>query len=225
MKRTPGELAGLIDHTLLKPEATARQISELCREAVEYGFKAVCLNPCYVALATRELNRAPVLVCSVVGFPLGAASARIKAEEALLAINEGAREIDTVMNIGYLKSGMIKETSADLAEVISRVKRENPATIVKVILETCLLTDEEKITACRLVMEAGGDYVKTSTGFNVSGARVEDIKLMRQTVGANIGIKAAGGVNNLNAALSMLEAGATRLGASAGVRIINEMQR
>ena len=224
MKITPAEMAGLIDHTLLKPEATVGQVSDLCREAVEYGFKAVCLNSCQVALARRELGRAPVLVCAVVGFPLGASPAPIKAAEAALAVSEGAREIDMVLNIGYLKSGLLKETGADLYEVIRRVKQEDAVAVVKVILETCLLTDAEKITACRLVLEAGGDYVKTSTGFNVSGARVEDVRLMRQTVGVSLGIKAAGGISNLNAALAMLEAGATRLGASAGIKIIEEMK-
>ena len=224
MEITPGGLAALIDHTLLKPEATAGQIRELCREAAEYGFKAVCINPCYVALATKELNRS-ALVCAVVGFPLGAARSRIKAAEAALAVSEGAREIDMVMNIGYLKSGMLKETGADLEEVIRRVKGEDPAALVKVILETCVLTEQEIITACRLVADAGGDFVKTSTGFNAYGAKAEDIRLMRQTVGPDMGIKAAGGITNRAAALSMLEAGATRLGASAGVKIIKEMSR
>ena len=223
VKITAAELAGVIDHTLLKPEATFKQISVLCQEAADHGFKAVCLNPSYVAFASRELNRVPVLVCSVIGFPLGASQSRIKAAEAALAVSSGAKEVDVVMNVGYFKSGMLKETAEDLREVTSQAKQEDPSAIVKVILETCLLTDEEKKTACRLVVDAGGDYVKTSTGFNMSGARAEDIRLMRQAAGPNIGIKAAGGIRNLAAAVSMLEAGADRLGTSASVSIIKEI--
>ena len=225
MKITPAGLAGLIDHTLLKAEATYEQISTLCREAAEYGFKAVCLNPCFVTFACRELIDTPVVVCSVIGFPLGAAETRIKAAEAVLAVSSGAGEVDVVMNIGYLKSGMLRETGEDLSTVVNLVKQENPGAIVKVIIETCLLTQEEKKTACRLVAEAGSDFIKTSTGFSLSGAKRSDVWLLRQAVGPDLGVKASGGIRTLDAGLAMLEAGANRLGVSAGVSIIDELRR
>ena len=217
---TPRELAGLIDHTLLKPEATATDIKELCREAVTYGFKAVCLNPCYVPLAQQELNGAPVLICSVIGFPLGADTTKTKITAALEALSAGAVELDVVMNIGFFKSGLYRETTEDLRLFVQAAKEANPKVLVKVILENCLLTDQEKETACNLAVEAGADFVKTSTGFSLSGATVADVKLMRQTVGPHIGIKAAGGIRTLPDALSMLEAGATRLGASNSIAIL-----
>ena len=223
MKLTPAGLAGMIDHTLLKPEATIEQIVVLCREAVAYGFKAVCLNPCYVPFACRELDGAQVVVCPVIGFPLGASASRNKAFEVAQAVNTGAKEVDMVMNIGFLKSGMLKETGEDMRAVVTAAKKENPAAIVKVILETCLLTNEEIKTACCLAQEAGCDFVKTSTGFSISGARIEDIKLMRKTVGPDMGIKAAGGIKTLEDAVSMLQAGATRLGMSAGVSIMKQL--
>ena len=214
------EIAGIIDHTLLKPEARAADIARLCREALEHHFAAVCIHPCRVPLAARLLVGASVKVDTVIGFPLGATLPRAKAYEAEQAILAGAQEVDMVLNIGALKDGDDGLVRADIADVV-RACRQRGA-LCKVIIEAALLTEEEIIRACRLAQAAGADFVKTSTGFGPGGARVEDVALMRRTVGPEMGIKAAGGIRNYQTARAMVEAGATRIGASAGVRIVEE---
>jgi len=214
------ELARYIDHTLLKPDAKEGDIIKLCKEALEYKFASVCVNASYVKLAYSFLQGTEVRVCTVVGFPLGATTKEAKAFEASQAIENGAAEIDMVINIGALKSGRLDAVKEDIKAVAGVCKDK---ALLKVIIETCLLTDEEKVTACLLSMEAGADFVKTSTGFSVSGATVEDIKLMRRTIGPHMGVKASGGIRNLESALKMIEAGATRIGASASVSIVNEL--
>ena len=216
----PTNIAKIIDHTLLKPEATRDQIVQLCREAREYGFAAVCVNPSYVKLAAELLRGSSVKVCSVVGFPLGATLPEVKAYEARRAIEEGAAEIDMVINIGALKSGDLELVKRDIASVVDVCHARGA--LCKVIIEAALLTDEEKVLACQLAKAAGADYVKTSTGFGPGGATVQDVALMRRTVGPEMGVKAAGGIRSYEAAKSMVEAGATRIGASAGVKIVRE---
>lgn len=210
------KLNKLIDHTLLKPEATKAQIEKLCGEAKEYDFKSVCVNPYYVKYAKELLKGSDVLVCTVIGFPLGQNTTEIKVAETKDAIKNGADEIDMVINIGALKS---KDEDYVLNE-IKEIRNACKGKTLKVIIETCLLTDEEKITACKLSKEAGADFVKTSTGFSTHGATVEDVKLMRETVGEDMGVKASGGIRDRETALKMVEAGATRLGVSAGVEIV-----
>lgn len=209
-------MAGYIDHTLLKPEATEKQIINLCREAIEFGFYSVCINPSYVGRAVQELLGSTVKVCCVVGFPLGATTTAVKAFETAEAVNAGAAEIDMVMHIGALKSGDEEYVTLDIAAVV-KAAAGRP---VKVIIETGLLTEDEKITACRLAKTAGASYVKTSTGFGPGGATVADIQLMRETVGPELGVKASGGVRDRDTAEQMLQAGATRIGTSSGVTII-----
>jgi len=213
-------IASLIDHTLLKPEATQDQIAQLCEEAREYGFAAVCINLTNVKLATRLLKSSPVAVCTVVGFPLGATLPEVKAYEAQQALNRGATEIDMVINIGALKSEGYELMEQDIAAV-TRTCHDNGA-ICKVIIEAALLTEEEKVMACQLAKKAGADYVKTSTGFGPGGGTVEDVALMRRVVGPSMGIKAAGGIRTLETARKMIEAGATRIGTSSGVKIVQE---
>jgi len=220
MEITPEELARYIDHTLLKPEATAEQIKQVCREALQYHFASVCVNPSYVELVARELSGSDVKTCSVVGFPLGATLPEVKAFEAEKAIELGAQEIDMVMNIGALKSGDEELVGRDIEAVVEVAHGRNA--LVKVIIEAALLTDDEKVKACLIAKRAGADYVKTSTGFGPGGATVEDVKLMRATVGPSMGVKAAGGIRTLEKALAMIEAGANRIGASAGVKIVQE---
>ncbi|MGE0813937.1 MAG: deoxyribose-phosphate aldolase [Vicinamibacterales bacterium] len=215
-----GAVAGLIDHTLLKADATAADIEQLCREAAEHRFATVCVNPAWVALAARTLRGSGVGVCSVVGFPLGATTADVKAYEARRAIVDGASEIDMVINVGALKSGHLRLVEQDI-EAVTAACRACGATS-KVIIEAALLTDDEKITACTLAKAAGADFVKTSTGFGPGGATVADVALMRRVVGAEMGVKAAGGVRDLEQVEAMVAAGATRVGASAGVRIVRE---
>lgn len=210
--------ASYIDHTLLKPEATTEQITQLCKEAKEYQFASVCVNPTHVKLCTALLAGSPVKVCSVVGFPLGATTPEIKALEAKQAIENGAAEIDMVINIGALKDRNLELVARDILAVSKVVHAAN--CLLKVIIETALLTDEEKQIASLLVKEAGADFVKTSTGFSKAGATVEDVALMRRTVGPLIGVKAAGGVSSREDFEKMVKAGATRIGASAGVRIV-----
>lgn len=210
------KLNKLIDHTLLKPEATKAQIEKLCGEAKEYDFKSVCVNPHYVKYAKELLKERDVLVCTVIGFPLGQNTTAIKVAETKDAIQNGADEIDMVINIGALKS---KDGDYVLNE-IKEIRNACKGKTLKVIIETCILTDEEKITACKLSKEAGADFVKTSTGFSTHGATVEDVKLMRETVGEDMGVKASGGIRDRETALKMVEAGATRLGVSAGVEIV-----
>lgn len=211
-------LGGMIDHTLLKPDATTDQIAQLCYEARKYKFASVCVNPTHVQLCAELLEGTEVKVCTVIGFPLGASAPEVKAFEAQTAIQDGATEIDMVLNIGALKAGDLTLAARDIHEVV-RVGHQAGA-IVKVIIETALLNEEEKVTACLLAKEAGADFVKTSTGFSGGGATVEDIRLMRRVVGPEMGVKASGGVRDIDDARSMVEAGATRIGASAGVKIV-----
>lgn len=210
------ELAKYIDHTLLNPSATPNDILTICEEAKRYKTASVCVNSCYVPLVHQALLGSGVMTCCVVGFPLGAMSTEAKAEEARLAVQDGAEEIDMVQNIGYVKAGEWTKVEQDIAAV---VKAAAPAQ-VKVILETCLLTEEEKIKCCRLAKSAGAAFVKTSTGFSSGGAAAADIALMRQTVGADMGVKASGGIHSAEEALTMLEAGATRIGASSTKKIV-----
>jgi deoxyribose-phosphate aldolase len=212
----------VIDHTLLKPEATASEVERLCDEAVQYSFASVCVNPCWVALASRRLHGTEVKVCAVAGFPLGANTTAAKKYEAETARQDGAHEVDMVMNIGYIRMSDSNAASRDIASVAEAVHADGG--LLKVILETCLLSDDQKVSACRAAVEAGADFVKTSTGFSKSGATVEDIRLMRRVVGPRVGVKASGGIRTLADLKSMLAAGATRIGASAGVAIINEIE-
>jgi len=214
------EIAHIIDHTLLKPDATQAQIAQLCYEARKYSFAAVCVNPANVKLAAQLLKDSPVAVCTVVGFPLGATLTEVKAYEAQKVIEDGATEIDMVINIGALKSKDYDLVKRDIATVVRTC--HNNGAICKVIIEAALLTDEEKVKACQLAKEAGADYVKTSTGFGPGGATVEDVALMRRVVGPEMGVKAAGGIRTFEAARQMIKAGATRIGASAGVKIVQE---
>jgi deoxyribose-phosphate aldolase len=210
-------VASMIDHTLLKPEVTKEQIAELCKEAKEYRFASVCVNPYWVETAAAELSGTDVKVCTVIGFPLGASTKETKAFETKDAIEKGAQEIDMVLNIGALKSGDEETVEADIRAVVEAAAGK---AIVKVIIEACLLTNDEKIIACRLSKNAGADFVKTSTGFSTGGATVEDVALMRLTVGEEMGVKASGGVRSLEDLQNMAEAGATRIGASSGVKIM-----
>jgi deoxyribose-phosphate aldolase len=213
-------MAAWIDHTLLKPQATPEQIENLCEEARQYSFASVCINPVYVPLCARLLKGSPVLVCTVVGFPLCATFTETKVEETRLSIANGAREIDMVIPVGLLKGGDVEAVYEDIQRVVE-VSHARGA-IVKVILEMALLTRYEKILGCLLSQSAGADFVKTSTGFGPGGATVEDVELMRRVVGPEMGVKAAGGVRSLADALAMLNVGATRLGSSAGVKIMQE---
>ncbi|HEU4323586.1 MAG TPA: deoxyribose-phosphate aldolase [Roseiflexaceae bacterium] len=211
------EIARLIDHTLLKPEATPEQIERLCAEAREHGFASVCVNPTYVARCAELLSGSSVAVCTVVGFPLGATTSAVKAFEAREAIEQGASEVDMVIAVGRLKAGEHDAVEEDIRLVVAAA--HTGGAICKVIIETALLTDEEKTAVCRLAVRAGADFVKTSTGFAASGATLHDVALMRGVVGPEIGVKAAGGIRSLADALAMVKAGATRLGTSAGVQI------
>jgi deoxyribose-phosphate aldolase len=216
----PADVAAMIDHTLLKPDATRQNIEALCREAAEFGFATVCVNPTWVGLCARLLAGSRVGVCAVVGFPLGATTADVKGYEAQRAIFDGAREVDMVINIGALKSGDLRMVERDIESVTTPCR--NCGVLSKVIIEAALLIDDEKITACTLAKAAGADYVKTSTGFGPGGATVADVVLMRRVVGAEMGVKAAGGVRDLEGLKAMVAAGATRVGASAGVKIVQQ---
>jgi deoxyribose-phosphate aldolase len=215
--------AKLIDHTLLKPEATDEDIKRLCEEAARYGFASVCVNPTWVRAAACSLHGTGVPVCTVIGFPLGATLSDVKAYEARRAILDGAREVDMVINVGALRSGDDCLVEHDIHMVVE-VAHEYDATC-KVIIETALLTDDEKVRACQAAKKAGADFVKTSTGFAKGGATVHDVALMRRTVGSELGVKASGGVKGLDDARKMVEAGATRIGASVGVKIAQEASR
>lgn len=206
-----------IDHTLLKPESTQTQIDKLIAEAVEYQFASVCVNPTWVSYAAKALKGTEVNVCTVIGFPLGENTSSVKAFETKDAVANGADEIDMVINIGQLKSGQYDAVEADIRAVVEASGDK----LVKVIIETCLLTDGEKVKACQLAVAAGADYVKTSTGFSTAGANIADVTLMRKTVGPNIGVKAAGGTRSYADAEAFIKAGATRIGTSAGVAIVN----
>jgi deoxyribose-phosphate aldolase len=219
MKITKQQLVSMIDHSLLRPNATLEELRKVCQEAVEYRFKAVCINPIFVADAVSLLKGKDVLVCSVVGFPFGTHSSEIKAKETTKVIELGAREIDMVIRIGALKDKRDQDVVKDIRAVVDAA-RGFP---VKVILETCYLTEEEKVRGCRLVMEAGAAFVKTSTGFASGGATFGDVKLMRNTVRKDFGVKAAGGIRTLEDALKMIEAGANRVGTSSSVNIIKTL--
>ena len=216
MNLSPAQLAAFIDHTLLKPDASLAQIEQLCAEAREHHFFSVCVNGSWVEAARHFLDGSDVKVASVVGFPLGAMSGDVKRFETEVAIDDGAHEIDVVLNIARLKAGDDKYVFREICDVVEAADERT----VKVILETCLLTDEEKIRACKLVVESGAHFVKTSTGFSTSGATIADVKLMRETVGAKFGVKASGGVRDAQTALAMIAAGATRIGTSNGITIV-----
>jgi deoxyribose-phosphate aldolase len=216
----PSGVAGMIDHTLLKADATRAEIEKLCREAADFKFATVCVNPVWVAESARLLRGTGVGVCSVVGFPLGATTADVKHYETRRAIFDGALEIDMVINVGALKSGDLRTVERDIEAVVEPCRQ--CGAVSKVIIEAALLTDEEKITACTLSKAAGADFVKTSTGFGPGGATAADVALMRRVVGAEMGVKAAGGVRDLEGLRAMVAAGATRVGASAGVKIVQE---
>jgi len=212
-------IAAYIDHTLLKPDATLEEIENLVNEAKRYRFASVCVNPTWVSYCANLLAGTDVKVCTVIGFPLGATTPEVKRLETVNAIENGAQEVDMVINIGALKSGKYDLVKSDIEGVVEAAKGK---ALVKVIIETSLLTDKEKIQACKLAKEAGADFVKTSTGFSSGGATVEDVKLMRSTVGPDMGVKASGGVRTYEDAKKMLAAGATRIGASSGVKIVEE---
>jgi len=220
MKISTRQLASMIDHSLLRPNAAREQLRKLCEEAMAYGFKAVCVNPIHVADAAQMLKGKEVLVCSVVGFPFGTHSPKTKAFETEEAIRLGAREVDMVIRVGALKEGRDREVVEDIRAVVQAAEGYP----VKVILETCYLTLEEKIRGCRLSVEAGASFVKTSTGYAEEGAKVEDVRLMREIVGREFGVKAAGGIRTLADASKMIEAGANRLGTSGSVAMIKELQ-
>lgn len=209
-------IASMIDHTLLKANATVGEIEKLCKEAIEYSFASVCVNPAYVSVASKLLKDSSVKVCTVIGFPLGANTSIVKAMEAVDAIANGAQEIDMVINIGALKSG----NDALVLDDIKAVRKVTNGKALKVIIETAYLNQEEKIKACKISMEAKADFVKTSTGFAPTGATVEDVKLMRKVVGKEMGVKASGGIRDARIAQEMVKAGATRLGTSSGIAIV-----
>ncbi|MBU5483004.1 deoxyribose-phosphate aldolase [Clostridium sp. MSJ-11] len=210
------KLASFIDHTVLKPETGIDKIKQICEEALKYEFASVCINPCNVKVASDLLKGSNVKVCTVIGFPLGANTTAVKVFETEDAINNGADEIDMVINVGRLKDKDYEYVKRDIEEVVKAAKGK---ALTKVIIENCLLTEEEKIMACKLSKEVGADFVKTSTGFSTGGATPEDVKLMRETVGTTMGVKASGGVRTYEDAMTMIEAGASRVGASASVQI------
>lgn len=212
-------IAKLIDHTALKPDVRKEQILQLCEEAKNYRFASVCVNPYWVPAAKEALEGTDVMVCTVIGFPLGATLTESKAYETRLSIEKGAREVDMVINIGALKDGDDASVEADIRAVVEAAGDD---ALVKVILETCLLTDQEIERACRLAKAAGADYVKTSTGFSTGGATVQDVQRMRKVVGDDLGVKASGGIRDRKTAEAMIQAGASRIGASASVTIVNE---
>ena len=217
--RTKEAVAAAIDHTVLKAIATEQQVRELCAEARANGFASVCVNPCWVPLCVRELSGSRVMVCTVIGFPLGANATEIKAAEAALAVKQGAQETDMVINIGAAKSGDWRAVEDDIKAVVKAVGKAT----VKVIIETCYLSDAEKEKACEAALKAGAAFVKTSTGFGTGGATADDVRLMRKVVGDKMKVKASGGIRSHHDALQMLDAGADRLGTSAGVAIVAEL--
>ena len=222
MEYTKKNVAGMIDHTLLKADATEAQIAKLCQEAKEHGFASVCVNPGYVPEAAEALKGTDVRVCTVIGFPLGATSSEAKAAETADAIAKGAAEVDMVVNVGRIKSGNWDYVRSDIAAVVNAARGR---ALTKVIIETCLLTDDEKRKVCEIAKEAGADFVKTSTGFSTGGATVSDITLMRKTVGPDMGVKASGGIHNTQEAIALIEAGASRIGASAGIALISGLDK
>lgn len=212
------ELNKYIDHTLLKADATKQEIDKLLKEAKEYNFKSVCIQPTWIEYASQSLKGSDVLVCTVIGFPLGANTSEVKAFEAKDAVSKGAQEVDMVVNIGACKDGQWDKVQSDIEAVVEAVPQD---VTVKVIIETSLLNEEEKVKACQAAKTAEADFVKTSTGFSTGGATLEDIALMRQTVGPQMGVKASGGVSNKEEALAMIDKGATRIGASKGIQIVS----
>lgn len=212
-------VASIIDHTILKAETTPEDIKRICNEAKDNSFASVCVNPCYVKLVADELRGSNVKVCTVIGFPLGATTKEVKAFETKKAIEDGANEVDMVINIGMLKAKNYDYVKEDIKAVVDAAKGK---ALVKVIIETCLLTDDEKIMACKLAKEAGADFVKTSTGFSKGGATAADIALMKYVVGSSVGVKASGGVRTYEDAALLIESGADRIGASASVKIVNK---
>ena len=221
-KMSAAEMAQYIDHTLLKPEAAPPAFDKLCEEAIRHGFKAVCVNSGRVAYVVKKLKGTRIAICSVVGFPLGAMHSLGKAFEASKAVEDGAQELDMVLNIGAMKAGDLKAVEEDILTV--RREAEHPV-LLKVIIETCLLTNDEKVEACEVAQKAGADFVKTSTGFSAGGATVEDVALMRKTVGPEMGVKASGGIKDFETAAAMIAAGATRIGAGAGVAIVGGAEK
>jgi len=217
LDRVRGEIARMIDHTLLKPDAQRADVERLCREARENRFASVCVNPCWVPLCARLLEGSTVKVCTVIGFPLGATTSRAKASETRQAVRDGAQEVDMVLNVGLAKDGEWRQVEDDVRGVVEAAGKR---VLSKVILETCLLTDEQIVKACLACRAAGADFVKTSTGFSSGGATAEHVALMRRVVGAGMGVKASGGVRTLNDAVQLIESGADRLGASASVAIV-----
>ena len=213
-------IAKLIDHTLLKADADRESIEKLCREAIEEGFFSVCVNPFWVKTAADLLKGKDIKVCTVIGFPLGADTPEVKVYQGSAALDQGARELDMVINIGAVKSGEYNVVEREIKEV----KKAAGGNIVKVIIETCFLDDSEKIKVCRLVKECGADFVKTSTGFGTTGATVEDVRLLRETVGPSVGVKASGGIRDLDTLVRMAEAGANRIGTSSGMRIMEQFR-
>ncbi len=211
------ELAKYIDHTLLKPESTRADIARVCEEAKHYNTASVCVNPCWIGFVAEQLKGTDIKPCCVIGFPLGATLPEVKAYETAAAIRDGAKEVDMVINVGALRGAEFETVYEDIKAVVDAAAGK---ALVKVIIETCLLTDEEKVIACKLAKQAGADYVKTSTGFSTGGAKVEDIRLMRETVGPEMGVKASGGVRTKADAEAMIAAGATRIGASSSKKII-----
>ena len=220
-KLTASEMAQYIDHTLLKPEAASSAFDKLCEEAIRYGFKAVCVNSGWVAYVVQKLKGTRIAICSVVGFPLGAMHSLGKAFEAHQAVEDGAQELDMVLNIGAMKTGDLKAVEEDILTV--RREAEHPV-LLKVIIETCLLTNDEKVKACEVAQKAGADFVKTSTGFSAGGATVADVALMRKTLNPEMGVKASGGIKDFETAAAMIAAGATRIGAGAGVAIVGGVE-
>jgi deoxyribose-phosphate aldolase len=220
LHQAPSRVAQYIDHTLLKPEATPQQVAKLCGEAREYSFASVCVNPCNVRQCSDVLRGTSVLVCSVIGFPLGATVPEVKAYEGERALWDGATELDMVINVGALKGGDYALVQRDIEAVVHVAHRSRA--LVKVIIEAALLSDDEKVKACTLAKAAAADYVKTSTGFGPGGATLHDVELMRRTVGSKMGVKAAGGIRDYETAQKMIAAGATRIGASAGIKIVKE---
>ena len=220
-KLTAADMAQYIDHTLLKPEATPTAFDQLCEEAIRHGFKAVCVNSGWVAYVVNKLKGSRIGVCSVVGFPLGAMHRLTKAFEARQAVEDGAQELDMVLNLGAMKAGDFKAPADDILAVRHEAK---PPVLLKVIIETCLLTTAEKVQACEIAQNAGADFVKTSTGFSAGGATLEDVALMRKTVGPAMGVKASGGIKDFETAAAMIAAGATRIGAGAGVAIVSGVE-
>ena len=211
-------IAKYIDHTCLKSDTTENEIKNLCVEAITYGFASVCVNPIYIPLAVKNLKNKDPKVCSVIGFPLGSISTEMKFAEAMLAIHQGVDELDMVINIGNLKQGNFKEISDE----VSKIVRASANIVIKVIIETCLLNDKEIVKISKLIKNSGAEFVKTSTGFSHGGATVEDIRLIRKSVGSNFGVKASGGISSLLDVNNMINAGANRIGTSSGVKILNE---